>query len=135
MRSSSEARQPEPEGLSQETDDHLLADILQALVREIASVGSRAERMQNIISPLLMGVPDVADHTMDLQELDLIAQQLLGISNFLANLSPPPTLRIDTSEAGRSVTLTDLARRLARPLDAEVVGDPGGVDDELVLFD
>jgi hypothetical protein len=113
-----------------------LAELLQTLAREISDLAQRTEHMQHVVSPLLASSVlsgQSVEGLQGLQELDLIAQHLFGLSRFVDHLEPSPVWRLDIHGAVRAVPLADLARRLTRPSETHVVADTAG--GELFLFD
>jgi hypothetical protein len=103
-----------------------LPAMLRAVQRELVSLGTQAEQLQDRLSPVVRTVPGAA-----LQDLDLLTQRLFGLTDFLDTLIPAlPDQMLDLAPALDAMTLSDQARRLAG-LPVQPAAPPGGME----LFD
>ena len=103
---------------AEKADDypHLpLRDVVERVSHELNDLAGAVHRIQSLVSIL---VREDAFHQVanihEMQSLDLIAQKVESISDFLAGLSSdmPSFWRIDTREAANLIGLADLAARL-----------------------
>lgn len=96
-----------------------IAEILRAVRREVADAGQSACDLQTTLSGVAQALGQQDRAVEAFQALDLLTQRLQGVAAFLDALAP--TLPIcwvgDAAAAAQAVTMSDLARRLARPLD------------------
>jgi hypothetical protein len=115
-----------------------LPPILQAVSRELASLGDMGSELQTVLSSLaiaharLSGEPH-APGSEDIQALDLFTQRLFVLADFLGALAPTvtPGSRGDLGLALEGVNLADVAKRLgADKTDGDEPIDTG----ELELF-
>jgi hypothetical protein len=104
-----------------------LLPILQAVSRELTSLGDMGSVLQSVLSSLaaaharLSGEPH-APGSEDIQALDLFTQRLFVLADFLNALAPTvtPGSRGDLGRALEGVNLSDVAKRLgAETVDAD----------------
>jgi len=119
---------------AEKADDypHLpLCDVVERVSHELNDLAGAVHRIQSLVS-LLVRQDALHGHknVHEMQSLDLIAQKIESISDFLASLSGdmPSFWRVDTREAANLIGLADLAARLTftdRPADplAPAAGD------------
>ncbi len=110
-----------------------LADILGRVGLELDDLAKQLKHVQVSISPLVRLVPAHEHGVMrDIQELDHIEQKVHCLSQFLSALGPMMQGHwvLDTNEASKVVTLSELAQRL-RCADGDVAEDHPG---EFELF-
>jgi hypothetical protein len=92
-----------------------LRDVVERVGHELNDLAGAVHRIQSLVS-LLVREDAFHDHknVHEMQSLDLIAQKIECISDFLAGLSGdmPSFWRVDTREAANLVGLADLAARL-----------------------
>ena len=91
-----------------------LADVLLGVRRELDASAVLSRSMQDAASALLHASPQAPSLSVELQGLDLLAQRLDGLANFVAALADQvdASVRVDASDAAREVSLGDLAHRL-----------------------
>jgi hypothetical protein len=115
-----------------------LLPILQAVSRELASLGDMGSVLQSVLGSLataqaqLSGEPHGAV-SEDIQALDVVTQRLFVLADFLNALAPTvtPGSRGDLGLALEGVNLADVAKRLgAESVDTDEPIHPG----ELELF-
>lgn len=96
-----------------------LATILDAISREVTSAARATCELQETLSPLLCTLGQDECAIKDIQALDLIAQQLHGVADFLNALVPtlPAEWAGDATAAARAVSLSNLAGRLSGQQD------------------
>lgn len=114
-----------------------LADILGAVSREVLSIARMTCELQESLSPVLHARAQDDDRLIrEMQALDLIAQHLCGVADFLSALSPalPAQWTGDAAAAARAVSLSNLAKRLGSPRDGLNVTDDGKAG-AIELFD
>ena len=102
-----------------------LAEILDAVSREVTSAARTTCKLQEALSPLLCTLGQDEGMIKDIQALDLIAQHLHGLAGFLDALAPtlPVEWAGDAAAAARTVSLSNLARRLGGLEDCRIVRD------------
>jgi hypothetical protein len=103
---------------AEKADDypHLpLREVVERVSHELTDLAGSVHRIQSLVSLL---VRENAFHdgknVHEMQSLDLIAQKIECLSDFLAGIGQdmPPFWRIDTREAANLIVLADLAARL-----------------------
>ena len=111
---------PEPQE-AQEPQAELLP-ILQAVSRELTSLGDMGAVLQGVLSSLASAHARVsgemhAPSSEDIQALDLFTQRLFVLAEFLTALAPTvtPKSRGNLVQALEVVNLADVARRLGAP--------------------
>lgn len=103
---------------AEKADDypHLpLRDIVERVSHELNDLAGAVHRVQSLVS-LLVREDAFHDHknVHEMQSLDLIAQKIECLSDFLAGIGGdmPSFWRLDTREAANLIVLADLAARL-----------------------
>jgi hypothetical protein len=93
-----------------------LADVLKQISAELMAIADTVGAVEETVSRIANG-GGAKDYNMmrDLQNIDMISQSLKAIASYSDCISQnaPEDWEIDTSEAAKSVLLTDLARRLS----------------------
>ena len=92
-----------------------LRDLMDRVGTEMGELAGAVHKIQSLISLLLR--EDAFNYTANVQEmqsLDLIAQKIEGIGEFLAGLGQdlPASWKVDAHEAAQVIVLSDLAARL-----------------------
>lgn len=110
-----------------------LSPILQAVSRELASLGDMGSSLQSVLGALASAhARTIGDSGMpgseDIQALDLFTQRLFGLADFLAALAPTVTPGScgDLDRALQVVSLSDVARRLKGESPGDLAMDAGG---------
>jgi hypothetical protein len=106
-----------------------LRDLMNRVGTEMEELAGAVHKIQSLVSLLLR--EDAFNNSANLHEmqsLDLIAQKIEGIGEFLAGLSQdlPATWEVDAHEASQVILLSDLAARLLgedKPAPAATSGD------------
>lgn len=123
-------------GVMQAAPQAELSPILQAVSRELTSLGDMGSVLQSVLSSLasahskLTDEPHVPD-SEDIQALDLFTQRLFVLADFLNALAPTVTPGScgNLSRALERVNLSDVARRLgAETSDADEPVHTGDLD-------
>jgi methionine synthase I (cobalamin-dependent) len=96
-----------------------MAQVLQAMAREMAALAQEAERLQALTGALVGGGADAA-LIEDAQALDALTQRLSALAGLLARIGQdaPAGWRLDIAPALAGVTLSDLAARIGHPVAA-----------------
>lgn len=103
--------------------DRAIAEVLEAVSRETASLHHAAVTLQTMAGDLIERA-QLEPHDPLIEEaqaLDALAQKLDALTGFLDRLarSAPPSWRLDIAHAIEPVFLADLAKRLCRELSPE----------------
>ena len=92
-----------------------MRDVMERMSHEMAELAGAIHRIQSLFS-LLIRADAFHDgkNVHEMQSLDLIAQKVECLSDFLAGISQdmPAFWRVDTREAANLIVLSDLAARL-----------------------
>ena len=103
---------------AEKADDYphmALRDIVERVSHEMSDLAGAVHRIQSLVS-LLVREDAFHDHknVHEMQSLDLIAQKIECLSDFLTGISEdiPPFWRVDAREAAHLIVLADLAARL-----------------------
>ena len=92
-----------------------LRDVVERVSHELNDLAGAVHRIQSLVS-LLVREDAFHNHknVHEMQSLDLIAQKIECLSDFLAGVSEdmPSFWRIDTRDAANLIVLADLAARL-----------------------
>ena len=111
-----------------------LPDTLAALADELGDLARFGDELERLVAELA-GVKDSSDHVLfhQVQAVDLFVQRLAGAAVFVRALAAaaPQTMSIDVQDAGRDLTLTDQAQRLAG-VPAEAADETSG---DVMLFE
>lgn len=106
-------------------EDVPLVDVLYSIECELSELGQLAHRVQDVISSVILSeaATDI-DKFRDAQALDLLAQRVFGLAQFLRDFAPelPTAWRADPTRAASSVTVLELSRRLALAPHAPIQG-------------
>ena len=90
-------------------------DVLERVGQEMGELATAVHRIQSLVSILLReDAFHKTDNVHEMQSLDLIAQKMEGLSDFLNSLSQdvPSVWRVDTREAAQLLALSELVARL-----------------------
>lgn len=89
---------------------------MERIGQEMSELATAVHRIQSLVSILIRedAFREGADNIHEMQSLDLIAQKIEGLSDFLGGLSRdiPTGWSVDTREAARLLALSELVARL-----------------------
>jgi hypothetical protein len=111
-------------------NDRPLAEVTLAVQAELNRLATLAVDIQETFGPaLVQAANDHPDTLAKAQGLDLLAQHLFGVADFLQALAPhlPPDWAVDPTAASQVVRLSDLSAHLGRR-------PPAATSEELELF-
>jgi hypothetical protein len=104
------------DGCSDEDERHHapLHSIFEALGEEFFELSRLTESFQTNLSPALLQVADNAQCHRDVQSLDLLAQRLTALSNYVLTIGRllPAEWQVNSHHALSNITLSDLKYRL-----------------------
>ncbi|MGC1301026.1 MAG: hypothetical protein WA840_01520 [Caulobacteraceae bacterium] len=96
--------------------DTPLADVTMAVQAELTRLAALAVDIQETFGEaLVIAASSQPESLAKAQGLDLLAQHLFGVADFLEALAPhlPPDWAVDPTAASRAVRLSDLSAHLA----------------------